>query len=252
MIKIILILLFFIGNINAYTLYFDGTDDLIINTESKLDWLDYDVPFTICAWVYPYNAITKQNGIITKNPDGGWANKGFAFEVSWGELNFYAGSDNSNKYRATTDNDYLVNNRWQHVAVVHEGNALVTGNTFYYNGTQSTTVIGTAGTLTSTIKNNSPLHLGRTYGESAAEAFGGSIKDVRIFDKALVANEILQIMQDIPSQATENSRLRLGNGWMLDSATYITDLSGDFAVISGTNIVGVSISTISLPTTPLK
>lgn len=252
MLKIVLILLFLIGNINAYTLYFDGTDDLILNTESKLDWLDYDVPFTICAWVYPYNATNKQNGIITKNPNGNWLNKGFAFEVSWTELNFYAGNAAGNSYRATTNNGYLVNNRWQHVAVVHEGNTLVTGNTFYYNGIQCTTVVGSAGVLTGSIKNDIPLHLGRTYGNSASEAFGGSIKDVRIYDQVLTANEILQIMQDIPSQATENSRLRIRNGWMLDSAVYISDLSGDFAVVSGTNIVGVSISTISLPTTPLK
>jgi hypothetical protein len=81
--------------------------------------------------------------------------------------------------------------QWSHIAVVFRGT--VGDATIYLNGTPMRT-----GTLTyNPVPGPEPLRIGTTVGTDP-ENFNGSIDDVRIYERALSANEIRSLATEIP------------------------------------------------------
>jgi hypothetical protein len=88
----------------------------------------------------------------------------------------------------------LTASRWQHVTVSYDGKSNVDGIKIYIDGKESGKNV-TAKSLTETIKTTVPFTVGRR--SSGAAATNSQIQDVRIYKKALAAEEASQIA-DLP------------------------------------------------------
>ena len=83
--------------------------------------------------------------------------------------------------RGTIDLD-----RWHHVMVTVDGSSKAAGVTIYLDGSREPAEI-THDTLTGSLRTDKPLYLGRRYTE---RSYRGLLDDVRIYDRALSADEV--------------------------------------------------------------
>ena len=182
---------------------FDGIDDHIYcGKNSSLNLTD---SLTISALINP--ATFGQNG-WGRIVDKGDGSNGFSFflEEPTGTLAYvvYGGSlINSNQ-------NIVQLNNWQHVAMVYDSSADIV--TFYLNGQP----VGTTNYTTPPADSDAyPLVIG-IRGYDFNRAFDGSIDNVRVYDRALTSNEIVDLFdQDFPfafypigdKQVNENSNL---------------------------------------------
>lgn len=164
-----------------YALSFDGIDDYIeINDSPSLDIAD---EITIEAWVksnVASGSLTKLDRILEKN-------NSYAFDFNhdaWGKgnfgLNFTVGG--------FTDLQYLSNlpaNTWLHLVATYDGSVMK----IYLNG-----VLDNSVNVSKTIVTNAGNAYIGTYGTTPTGTynFSGIIDEVRVYNRALSANEVLQ------------------------------------------------------------
>jgi len=157
---------------------FDGTDDRITVMYDDNEVFDAQTDISISAWVYPTaNDSGAYNGIVgshqNNSPYAGWA----LAENRNGNLGLW--SDNSGWSNTTQT---LPLNTWTHIVVTRE--VAETEATVYVNGAEATTT-----TWQVPSDNDRPLFIGdRADGEGPP--FNGRIDDVRIYSRALSANEV--------------------------------------------------------------
>ncbi|MCK4553441.1 LamG domain-containing protein, partial [Candidatus Parcubacteria bacterium] len=152
---------------------FDGVGDYVkVEDSSSLDITDN---ITITAWIY----VTKDtnNPIVTKLTEGS-----NPYRFMWDSderLAFQADFDGVwvSTHRSSVWLDF---NEWYHAVVTYSGAEIV----FYANGNAITTINET-GVLTS---NNEPVEIGKSTTNSYN--FNGLIDEVRVYNRALSADEI--------------------------------------------------------------
>jgi hypothetical protein len=158
-----------VPGINGQALSFDGVDDYV-EMSSELVGTGAD---SFCAWIYPRS----------------WGTPGYSSVIS--NLKFQANIIDAGDYlEFTSDNNSVKNsaynaislNTWQHVCAVRDAAGLAT---IYVNGQVSGTPNQNSGTPTSGAAN---LRIGR-----GAAYFPGLIDEVRIYNRALSASEVLQL-----------------------------------------------------------
>lgn len=171
---------------------FDGVNDYVevIDTD---DSLDIDNSITLSAWVKLDNLIDYYF-IVGKQPTGTSrtnypGNYIFRTALSDGHLQFLHQTGTAdNEYSAYSSTSGIAAGAWHHVSVtLAEG-----GNVnFYIDGSPEGTVpqVGMFGLI-----NDEPVRIGTR--KDAWSYFDGSIDDVRIYDRALTAGEILQLYQE--------------------------------------------------------
>jgi hypothetical protein len=159
---------------------FDGQDDYV-DTNYATDLATW----TVCAWVTSPQApaATSPTGPVhrEKNFQIDWNHTGDAFRGA-------AALDIGGTWYSTTFGN-LMGGTWYHLAATFDGTALVT----YVNGelaATNTAAIGTPDAETATLK--FARHA------AAAQFFAGTVDDVRLYDKALTADEIKQAMRGDP------------------------------------------------------
>ena len=168
-------------------LQFDGSNDYVnCGNDASLNITD---AITIEAWVKPtsfndwdsiaFKALTSTNryGMMLSGSGYGDSND-FFFCISHGA--------NTGGY---TDEDIVTLNTWYHVVMVFDGSETGNANRLkgFVNGTQKT--LEFLGTIPVTIgSNTSNFELGRSYGDT--NKFDGSIDGVKIYNRALSAEEI--------------------------------------------------------------
>lgn len=174
------------GNANsAYE--FNGIDNyILVANSSSLDVFNSDL--TITMWLYNDNPLlsdTSYKGISK----GGW-NTGAGYELLYsnywndGTLHFTTGSSGNNVY---SFNAY--NNQWVMLTGVYD-NATSTKKV-YINGIEQTTTIQAAGNLSSSAND---LYIGRRHPSNSYSGFvKGKMDDIRIYNIALTASEILNL-----------------------------------------------------------
>ena len=156
---------------------------------------------TLEAWVYPsqwdntieYNGVDNsyENSILTKAPDkdyGVWNlhyktenNRGFRFEIKTDDDQLHA------LYETTFSQD---TNKWYHIVGVYNGNKMY----LYLNG-----VLNNSIDVSGAIKtNDAPLRIGKQWWWNWINSYwDGSIDEVKIYNRALSASEILEHYNDV-------------------------------------------------------
>jgi len=156
-------------------LSFDGVNDYVTASDSSSLTLGGEI--TVEAWVYPKSFLThisNQHRIFNKMvfPNAGW----YFYALNSGQLlfNTYDGT-----IHAAQGPSNLSTGQWYHIVGVSDG----TNNRVYINGVSGTPV--SSGTLT-----NSTFYLSINGFGTQDYSFDGLIDEVRIYNRALSAEEI--------------------------------------------------------------
>lgn len=138
---------------------------------------------TIAAWIYPEHFGASDNARII---DKGAAPAGFSFSLNGPNrgLAYRAGAD-----EARSNSDVITVNQWQHVAVSYSDASDTI--TFYVNGQPAGTVSNYQTNPTDSA--SAPLIIGNS--ASLTRGFKGMLTDVRIYSRALAADEIKAIYE---------------------------------------------------------
>lgn len=168
---------------NAY--YFNSTtlNPLYVNNFSSA--MVGRSAFTITAWVRPPAAPSGHSGILGFRDDA----------VGGVHLLQLTGTNtvecrmrvNSSTYYQPATAPTITPNTWQLISIVYSGTTL----RCFVNNTGSTAVAATWGGFTSTTL---PMYIGATHNSDLHDMQNGSIDDVRVYDRALSASEISQLV----------------------------------------------------------
>lgn len=161
---------------NALTL--DGTGDYVdIGNAASLQTIS---TLSIEAWVY-LNSVSGQRNIVGKDISG---SRGYTFRISSGKIQIE--KNGSSTYTAATT---LATGTWYHVAVVAD-NVVGANQDFrlYLNGVLDGTSLASPKLALSTAN----TYIGRRPYVGAEEYFNGMIDELRIFNTALTAAEVLR------------------------------------------------------------
>lgn len=173
------------GKVNG-ALDFDGADDVVtVNHNGALDDLD---TITIAAWIKP-NTQGENNGgrILDKSPVNNDfllthnINDGFHFEARrWdGVEGAWNSASNIISYGA-----------WQHVVVTYDYSSTANDPIYYFNGTMVSSAESTAPSG-SVASEPGEIFIGNN--DSGTRTFDGLIDDVRIYNRVLSEEEVMQI-----------------------------------------------------------
>jgi hypothetical protein len=163
-------------------LSFDGVDDYVdCGSDSSLDITD---AITVGAWVKQPNF--GSGGTIAGKTNGDSVNAGYGlFSYTDGlEFNFYSGGT----WRRTAPRVTIPANEWHHVVATFNGN-----NAYLYVDGEPGASLAYAGTIAAATGH--PFHIS-FWRPGLPVYFDGTIDDVRIYDRALSAGEILQLYED--------------------------------------------------------
>jgi len=174
-----------IGKLGQALRFDDVNDYVSVADNNTLD----PSTITVSAWVYPTGA-DPGNGfdrVVDKANSGSMSQAGYRLlgiaasdcgSTAWG-AQWYSGSAQKTVCGPTTA---AINRQWTHLVFTHDG---TTGH-MYSNGVliNSTTAAFSAG-------NSFDLAIGNSI--QVSRPFGGSIDDVRIYNRALSAAEVLQL-----------------------------------------------------------
>lgn len=183
---------------------FDGTDDFLEcgNDES----LKFGVEdFTVALWFktplkdklpYSYNPFINKGAAGSLNP----ARPGYGLyaTIEHGKpiLRWDFGQQ-SQRGRARVITDNWEANRWNHMALVRRGEAIEA----YLNGARVTEHVQKA-TSKMSVSGSEPLLLGKVIGNNGSEyLYQGLMDDVRIYSRALSADEIATLHDDVVGQS---------------------------------------------------
>ena len=164
---------------NNGALDFDGSNDYV-NVGSSSTY-DLTSQFTITAW---YNTTTGQY-LISKTNTGGSTGFGLYLRDNTDKMEFvYQGA------YAYSDAVFTESNQWVHVTLTKDSSGNVK---FYKNG-----ILAGSTTGVSFSSSSNPLYIGARYDSSTTFAypFIGQLDDVRIYNYALSAEQVKQVMNE--------------------------------------------------------
>ncbi|MFH1193199.1 MAG: LamG domain-containing protein [Candidatus Jorgensenbacteria bacterium] len=156
---------------------FNGTDNYVGVPEAT-GTLDITNALTFAAWIYP-TSTASYRPIAAKIPPAYGSGYEFANSSGVFRTTLRTGAGNCDFI-----NGALTLNAWQHVASVYNGSA----TSHYLNGTLSSS---SAACAYGAAANNNDLYLGGR--ASDASRFAGVIDDVRLYNRALSADEVQRL-----------------------------------------------------------
>jgi len=172
-------------------LKFDGVDDAIkVGTKSSLQLTS---TLTVSAWVYLKSNSGNQSIII--NINNGVVCESFYLAIGSGvgcsgltasRFNFEVVTSNSGQAVMISSSNAPVN-KWTHVLGVYDGSTMK----LYINGTLDNTKTNVTGTISSTM--NQFFSIGGDISGAVRYMLNGSLDDVRVYNRALSASEVLQL-----------------------------------------------------------
>jgi len=171
------------AGIVGQALSFDGVDDYVnIANESNFDFEKTD-SFTMDTWIKFQSNVASAGTIFGKVTGG----TGYFAATYLGKvyMQFY---DSGGYYSRNSLNQSLNNNQWHHIAFVYNGSGDANGVTVYIDGAGNTGTIETSGAVSSILNDNNPR-----IGERGTDStyFNGLIDEVRIYNRALSADEVM-------------------------------------------------------------
>jgi hypothetical protein len=161
-----------------------------------------NVAYTVSAWIN-INTSSHTAGIYTIWDGGTNIGTSLFFKVEGGKISIgnYGGS--------VTSANTLAVNEWVHVVVTRDTSNNVV---LYVNGSSDTT-----GTLTLNLSNNNPK-IGAL--NTSLQNFNGKIDQVRIFDKAISAEDVATLYAETTSTASNTNPFSEGAGVALYTMDY--------------------------------
>lgn len=178
------------GNSNkAY--FFDGTSDYIdVPDAPSLNPTD---AFTVAAWIKVNSFSSSCAPVITKSVwDSAYSTAGYALEFNWFNdgIQFYV--DETGLECVATDIVPITLNTWTHVVGVYDGLAAN-----LYVDKVAYPVVNYSGGVPSTVAD---IYIGRSFA-APDRFFNGAIDDVRIYNRALTTDEVIEVY-NVPEPAT--------------------------------------------------
>jgi len=170
-----------IGKING-ALGFDGINDYVDMADTVQNYLETD--YTISAWI-------KTNTIQSNRAISSYRHSVEVYPLML-QLNqnnadiYFSVRDNSLNIAQAVYTDALTTNTWYHIVGVRESNIV----NVYVNGISGTEDTATLGEINSNNLKIGALQFG---GNPPSNYFDGTIDDVKIFNRALSAQEIQQL-----------------------------------------------------------
>jgi hypothetical protein len=175
---------------------FDGVNDYV--NIGDIDTLDNATSFTICAWV-KQPSINTTNYIVAKNnasSDGIFFREENPALVS-GRANVYtivvADSADTDTARVESATNMAVSNIWTYVCATYVANSS-TGLRLYINGAQDANSPVSTTAISAIDAGSNFLRIGNRTDNNGF--FRGAIDDVRVYNRALSASEILQLYNE--------------------------------------------------------
>lgn len=216
-----------------------------------------DSPFTFSAWV-KRGVTSKGNAILGKN--------GITVGVTPIEYIFYLNSSNklavilydnngTNQISLVSNSTFESDvNKWAHYAVSYNGSGLNTGLTLYRNGVAIAATASSAGTYVAMENSSNVLRIGNSWPNDPSPAnrfpMTGTIDDVRIYNRVLPANDILELYNQGNNKVNVTPKDTLKSGlvswwtmdgkhtiWTSSTAGTVTDASGNGNTGTLTNMV---------------
>jgi len=158
-------------------LNFDGSDYINVGNDASLNITD---AITVSLWVKP-NSSSGQQGLVSDS--AGWSNHFHMYLRDGADAQYAWGISNAEYFR--TGNMKV--GEWQHIVGTYSE---VTSEAFLYVDGESIASGNWTGEIVTTIND---LYLGRAPGIAVPVTLNGSIDEVRIYDRALSADEVKQL-----------------------------------------------------------
>jgi hypothetical protein len=198
---------------------FDFDDSTNYFSITSASHLQPTTGITIAAWIKGDLWGTGSNvDTIARKGDNGPNN--YSLSIAGGQVSLCLDESDSAGTRSTTT---LSTGQWYHVAATWDGSTV----SIYVNGAldNSASRSGTIGTDTR------PLHIG---GRSGADLFNGMIRDIRLYNRALSANDILLLAGPIghwkfaegSGTSAADSSGNANNATLSGGATWTSDCAG--------------------------
>ena len=167
--------------------FFDGVDDYISAGDAVI--LEMDTSMSMMAWIKPdFVHTNKYNGTVL-NKEGEYE---FARHIEDDEIRYAITNSYPGWYWIPTGYE-APPDEWNHIAIVYdEGWTIV-----YVNG-EPYFIFSGSGTIEDAVEGYDDLRFGNRQGEGADQLFHGIIDDIRIYNRALSAEEVLDIYNEIP------------------------------------------------------
>jgi DNA-binding beta-propeller fold protein YncE len=167
---------------------FDGNDFASVGA------INLGNAFTLASWVWVDTGSTNIQTIMA-NASGGGNSNGFRFFINNyntadGAVVFEAGNGTAND-NARTGGGVIATGAWSHVAVTIDRAAGTAS--IYVNGTNMTS----DGTVLTSFNNNTNVQLGQM--TNSAFRLHGRLDDVRVYNKVLSANDIANLLNNVPN-----------------------------------------------------
>jgi hypothetical protein len=147
-----------------------------------------DQPFSYGAWVFvPRGNVT---GAVFARMDEAAGFRGWDLWLAGGKVSahlLHRWPDDGIKVRAEMP---LTENQWHHIFVTYDGKGKAAGVQIYINGIVQTARVHEADSLRSSIRTNVPFKLAQ---RNNSGQIGPALQDVRIYQRALSADEVAQI-----------------------------------------------------------
>ncbi len=164
---------------------FDGDDDYVyVGDKDNLDFAADD-SFTIATWIK-----TPVDGVMVdkRRDSAGGFQEGYYFQVWAGKTLYFQIEDTGNLSSKVIGSTDIIDNKWHHVAAVRD--AAEDKLYVYVDGVSDATPV--ADTTVSTLATTKAFEIGR-HEKYPASFFLGKIDDMRVYDRALSAEEVREL-----------------------------------------------------------
>ena len=199
---------------------FDGSTDYIAVADS--DSLSITGAISISLWVKVSSVDSNEDGLVVKANNGG-DGYGIYIDQVDNKIKFF-----SEAYNNTADSAAISLNTWYHVVGTHESGD-VDESKIYIDGVL-------AGTYTETdpmVADSEPLEFGRTFQDSGYD-LNGSLKNVAIWNRALTATEVQNVMYKTYAEVSGRLASGLVSWWAMDATSLGSELATGSWSVNGT------------------
>jgi hypothetical protein len=176
------------GYING-GLSFDGVNDYINVPDDPSLRFTQSSSFSICQWVKP-----STGGYFLSKMRANGARNVFGYQASWHSIYKYFSFVVEQSYImntiVSTPNDSAPAGSWYHVSYVYQNRSMK----IYLNGQLSASGTFTGSTGTTSPDKNMTIGV-RSYDSIFEMYFGGTLDDIRIYNRALTDTEVWQLYQ---------------------------------------------------------
>ena len=181
---------------------FDGGTDYIAVADS--DSLSITGAISISLWVKVSSVNANEDGLVVKANDSG-VGYGIYIDQVDNKIKFF-----SHLYSHTADSAAISLNTWYHVVGTHESGS-VDESKIYIDGS----LIHTFSETDVMVADSEPLEFGRTF-QNSGYTLNGSLKNVAIWNRALTATEVQNVMYKTYAEVSGRLASGLVSWWGLD------------------------------------